>query len=509
MDLTPFLRFYSKQRVSKLSSYAYSTIQENQLRSLLLKAQDTRFSRQHEFKKISNVADYQKQVPLRKYEDFWKEYWQKDFPNIIDCTWPGKIPYFPVSSGTTSGRTKYIPYTKEMARSNSKAGLDLLIHHIENKPNSRLLSGKSFVLGGSTELVKEAPGVYSGDLSGISVITLPWWAKPLYFPSAKLALIKDWEEKIDILAKESLKQNITMLSGVPSWLLILLKKLFELKPHAEHKIKEIFPNLEMLVHGGVNFAPYYDQFNNLLKESKAELREVYPASEGFIGVADRSYGDGLRLILDHGIFYEFVPVEELDTSNPTRHWVANIEKDVTYAIVLTTCAGLWSYVLGDTVKFVDLSPPRLLVCGRTSYYLSAFGEHLTGEEVEKAISSSAHQIKRQVSDYSVGALYPEKAGDLGGHLFVVEFSEAAIDDNYKTNFEESLVKLLCELNEDYEAHLANGFGLMPPKVLVVKPGSFAAWMKKRGKLGGQHKVPRIITDRDLFNDLREFMLRRL
>ncbi len=294
-----------------------------------------------------------------------------------------------------------------------------------------------------------------------------------------------------------------MLSGVPSWMLIFFKKLWELRPDTQGTLGA-YRNFEMLVHGGVNFAPYLEQFKAILAGSKTELREVYPASEGFVAVADRGSGEGLRAILDHGIFFEFVPVEELSGTSPTRHWIGTVQPEVNYAIVLTTCAGLWSYVLGDTVRFVDVKTPRLLVTGRTSYFLSAFGEHLTGEEVDQAVSTAAAAIGKTISDYSFGALYPEKAGDLGGHLLVIEFDGELPGDSMVQELAAAIDKRLSELNEDFEAHRASGFGLNPPKVLAVKTGTFAAWMKSRGKLGGQHKVPRIITAADLFTNLRTF-----
>lgn len=504
LDTTPLLRIYARRRLEQLRTQSPSLAQERTLLTLVRKAAQTRFGRDHNFATVGSVPDFQRLVRPRRYEDFWEEYFKHNFPRLENCCWPGTIPYFPVSSGTTAGPTKYLPYTSEMRRSNTKAGLDLLCHHLNNRPNSRIFAGKSFVLGGSTDLVEQAPGIYSGDLSGIAVKTLPWWARPRYFPSQRLALLKDWEEKIDVLARESLRQDIRMLSGVPSWLLILFEKLKQLRPDSGGKIAALYPHLEMLVHGGVNFSPYYQQFQKLLEGSNAELREVYPASEGFIAVADRGYGEGLRMVLDSGIFYEFIPVDELSSSSPTRHWIKTIECGVNYAVVMSTCAGLWSYIIGDTVKFVGRDPARLLITGRISYYLSAFGEHLLGEEIEDAVSNAAQRIQIGVNDYSVGAIFPQNGADLGGHRYIVEFSAQCPDSHSLELFANSIDERLRKRNEDYDAHRANGFGLNPPKITVVKPGTFAAWMKARGKLGGQNKVPRIINDKELFSSLCEF-----
>jgi hypothetical protein len=502
-DATPLLRLYARWRNQQLLSLNPARTQEQQLLSLVRKAADTTFGKMHGFSSISSVAEYQKRVPLRKYEDFWRDFWKSPFPVLKDCTWPGQIPFFPVSSGTSSGTTKYIPCSADMIRSNTKAGTDLLIHHVTNRPHSRLMGGKSFMLGGSTELTPLAPGIFAGDLSGISVKTLPWWARMRYFPPAHLALLKNWEEKIDTLAELSLCEDIRMISGVPAWMLIFFDKVATLRPNAEGRLGGIYENLEMVVHGGVNFAPYIDRFRDLLADSSTELREVYPASEGFIAVADRSYGDGLRLSLDHGIFFEFVPLEELESPQPTRHWINEVQLDVNYAIVLTTCAGLWSYVIGDTVRFVDTSTPRVLVTGRTSYYLSAFGEHLIAEEIEDGVATAAQATSTTVSDFTVGPVFPTSPGELGGHVYVVEFAHGIPQPETVRKFEKILDEKLCKRNEDYEAHRSGGFGLKAPVVVAVAPGFFAEWMKRRGKLGGQNKVPRIISKPEMLREVTE------
>ena len=504
IDATPLLRLYARWRNEQLASQCPADTQRKQLLSLVKTAANTTFGKQHGFSSIGSVEEYQKRVPLRKYENFWEEFWKAPFPNLQDCTWPGTIKFFPVSSGTSSGTTKYIPCSDAMLRSNTKAGIDLLAHHVTNRPHSRLLGGKSFMLGGSTDLTSPAPDIFLGDLSGIAVKTLPWWLRSRYFPPAHLALLKNWEEKIDTLAQLSLAEDIRMISGIPAWLLIFFDKLSALKPETAGKLSDIYTNLEMIVHGGVNFSPYVGRFREALAGSSAELREVYPASEGFIAVADRGYGDGLRMNLDHGLFFEFVPLEELDSPTPTRHWIENVVRDTNYAVVLTTCAGLWSYVIGDTVRFVDTETPRILVTGRTSYYLSAFGEHLIGEEIEDGIVTAAQQIGVDIVDYTVGPIFPEQAGELGGHIFIIEFvGETPAPENLEI-FATTLDQRLSQRNEDYAAHRSGGFGLKPPTILVVNTGCFAAWMKGRGKLGGQNKVPRIITNLGMLSELVEF-----
>ncbi|MGZ9082472.1 MAG: GH3 family domain-containing protein [Rhodoplanes sp.] len=503
-DFTPFLRAYTRYRRRQLQGQDPVEAQRRELRTLVAKAKHTRFGREHGFAGIDDVAAYQAAIPLRRYEAIWEEYWKPTFPRLTDCSWPGTIPYFAQTSGTTTGITKYIPCSREMIASNSWAIFDLVTHHFANRPESRLFGGRNFMLGGSTELTELAPGIHGGDLSGIAAKTAPAWARLFYFPPRDLAAIADWEEKMAALAPASLKANIRAFGGTPSWVLLFLEKLAALRPDAGRRVAGFYPDLELFVHGGVNFASYRGIFAEWLKGSRAETRELYAASEGFIAAADRGDGEGLRMIVDNGLFYEFVPVEELDGANPTRHWLANAETGVNYALVLTTCAGLWSYVVGDTVRFVDRDPPRILVTGRTSYSLSAFGEHLIGEEIEKAVATAATAIGSGVADFSVGALFPQGEGELGGHLYIVEFSDGAPSPDRLAQFARVLDETLSMLNVDYREHRAGGFAMRAPTVRSVPPGTFAAWMKRRGKLGGQNKVPRIINDQALFDDLRAF-----
>lgn len=503
IDPTPLLRPYARWRRAALARRDVAAEQQRTLSRLLARAAGTRFGQDHGFARIRTLSEFQSAVPLRRYEGFWREYWQPDFPRLVDCTWPGGITYFAASSGTSTGATKFIPVSGEMLRSNRRAGLDVIVHHLASRPLSRVAAGPSLLLGGSTELVERAPGVYSGDLSGIAAATAPPWVRPFAFPPPDIARLSDWTDKMARLADAALRADLHSISGTPSWLLLLFDELARRQPRRAPRLAEFFPNLELLVHGGVNFAPYRRRFAEWLAGSHAELREVYPASEGFVAVADRGKGEGLRVIADHGILFEFVPVGEIDAAAPTRHWLGTIETGVEYAIILSTCAGLWAYVLGDTVRFVATDPPRLLVTGRLSYTLSAFGEHLTGEEIEAAVATAAEQIGAGVRDFAVGARYPERAGELGGHLFVVEF-ERPVSAAERERFAAALDADLGTRNLDYRDHRAGGFGLRPPEIVVLRAGGFAEWMRRRGRLGAQNKVPRVVADPDLFADLRGF-----
>lgn len=503
IDATPMLRGYARWRLARLARQDPAIEQQRQLMRLVRRGAATRFGRDHRFEQVRDVADFQAAVPLRRYEAMWAAYWQPSFPHLVDCSWPGTIPFFALTSGTTTGTTKYIPCTHEMNRANGWAAIDILVHHIAGRPTSGVLGGKSFMLGGSTDLTELAPGIRAGDLSGIAVSQVPRWARAYSFPPPELALIADWEDKVDRLARAAVGKDIRIISGTPSWLLVFFERLFSLQPAAQGRLQGMFPNLELLVHGGVNFGPYRRQFKELLAGTRAELREVYPASEGFFAVADRGPSDGMRMIVDNDLFYEFVPVNQVDTENPARHWLGNAEAGVDYALVVSSCAGLWGYLVGDTVRLVDLHPPRVLVTGRLSYFLSAFGEHLTGEEIESAIAEAARNMLAEISEFSVGAIFPNGSHARGRHLYVVEFPGLAPDATSLESFAAAIDADLFKRNDDYRAH--RSFGLDAPEVLAVRHGAFNAWMKHRGQLGGQHKVPRVIANQALFGGLRQFM----
>jgi hypothetical protein len=502
IDATPLLRLYARLRRAQLARENPAAVQERQLLMLIRRARHTKFGRDHGFARIRSVADFQSRVPLRRYEDFWADYWQEPFPSLRDVSWPGLIPYFALTSGTSTGRTKYIPVTSAMNRANRRAALDVLVHHLTARPRSRIFGGSNFILGGSTDLQELAPGVLAGDLSGIVARTMPFWARLRAFPPLALALEPDWEKKVRAMAPASLKEDIRSISGTPSWLLHFFNEVTALRPGEPRRLAHVYPNLELIVHGGVSFVPYRHRFDEILEGGHAEPREVYPASEGFIAAADLGPDDGLRMQLGNGLFYEFVPLGELGSETPARHWIANAEPGEDYALVLSTNAGLWAYVLGDTVRLVERHPPRLVVTGRTSYFLSTFGEHVTGEEIEAAVAGAAGAIAADVADFCVGALLAARGDGVDAHLYIVEFGVPPEEDRLN-RFAALVDAALIEANADYAAHRQGG-QLAPPRVAPLRPGAFARWMKGRGRLGGQNKVPRIVTQPELFDDLRRF-----
>ncbi|WP_217363002.1 GH3 auxin-responsive promoter family protein [Roseicella sp. DB1501] len=485
-DATPLLRGFAGLRWRRMARLDPAATQAALLRRLLRQAAGTRFGLWHDFDRIDSVAAYQARVPLRRYEQFWQDWWQPAFPVLADVTWPGRVPYLALSSGTSSGTTKYIPVTRPMLRANRGAALDVLAWHLRHHPDSHVFGGLSFLLGGSTALRCVAPGIREGDLSGIAAAEIPAWLARWSYPPRALALLEDWDAKLAALAERTPVAAVRMLSGTPSWLLLLLEALA-----ARHGSPPM-PGLELLVHGGVAWAPYRDRLAPYLPPGCA-TREVYPASEGFCAIADRGDGEGLRLILDRGVFWEFVPVGEIEAANPTRHWTATLEPGIDYAVVATTCAGLWSYVLGDTVRFLDRRPPRLLVTGRIAYDLSAFGEHLGGEEIERVLLATAGRLGLVVAEYMVGPVFGPVQG---GHHWLVE-AAAPVDPTLGPRLAAALDAALMTTNADYAAHRRGG-QMAPAEVRLLPGGAFAAWMRAEGKLGGQHKVPRVLADPERF-----------
>ncbi len=494
-DATPLLRALARRRQIALAVQDPLAAQRATLGRLLRRAAATRFGRAHDFNTIRTIRDYQSRVALRGYEAFWEEYWQAAFPALDNITWPGTIPAFALSSGTTGGDTKRIPVSREMMRSNIGASFDTLVFHLAARPHSRVFGGRNFLLGGSAALQRLAPGIVAGDLSGIAAARMPLWARGHAFPPRALSLIGDWDAKIAALAPASLDQHISSLSGTPSWMLLFFEQLASLHPERPRRLASFYPDLELLVHGGVSLTPYREALSSWLAGGHAETREVYPASEGFVAIADRGPGDGMRLITDRGLFFEFVRPEALDSSNPERRWLGNADLGVDYALILSTNAGLWSYILGDTVMLIERDPPILRITGRTAATLNAFGEHVIVHELDTAIAEAAEAIGATVADYTAGPVFPTEISPRGGHLFVVELT--APHPDREAAFAASLDAALIRLNADYAAHRSHDFGMLPPAVRLVPAGTFSAWMRRRGKLGGQNKVPRVVEHPDL------------
>jgi hypothetical protein len=479
------LQRYARRRLAHLDALPVAQVQVECLSHLVRQARQTKFGLDHDFARIRTVADYQRMVPLRDYEAFWREYWQGAFPALRDVTWPGAMPYSALSSGTTTGATKYIPVSREMLASNRRAALTTLAYYLAAHPRTPLFQGRIFFLGGSTDLTDLGGGVLGGDLSGIAARELSSFLRPYTFPPLELALLREWERKMQLLAEKSAAEPITAVSGVPSWMLVLFEHI--LRVTKRDRLSEVWPKLRLVVHGGTKFDPYRALFQRLIGTDEVCNLETYPASEGFIAVEDPRHGL-LRLIPDHGVFFEFVPVAEISKNSPARHTVADVVTGVQYAVVLTTCAGVWSYVLGDTICFEKRDPPLLRFTGRTKYFLSAFGEHLISEEVERAVAGAATATGAEVVEFHVGPVFPERAGARGRHRYLVEFARSPHD---LARFTAELDAALCRANEDYAAHRQGDLTMLAPEVCPVPRGGFVNWLRSKGQLGGQHKVPRM------------------
>lgn len=487
---------YAHYRTRTLDELNVGKVQHATLMRLVRKARNTRFGRDYDFSRIHSVADYQARIPVRDYEWFWNTYWKATYPLIDNVTWPGKIPYYALSSGTTSGATKYVPVSWEMVKSNKKAGFTTtaLFRHVN--PAAKQLTGKFFFLGGSTDLRKQSDGSLAGDLSGIASRESPGLLWPYLYPPFNLTQMSDWDAKVRRFAELSANEPITALSGIPAWMYVLFGKLKEVT--GKKTVAEVWPHLRLIVHGGTKFDPYRELFKNEIGSDLVKFCEVYPCSEGFIATEDPRY-KMLRIVPDHDIFFEFVPVDELGKKEfPTRHTLANVEVGQQYAVVLTTCAGLWSYVVGDTVAFERRDPPLIRFTGRTKYFLSAFGEHLISEEVEAAVTQAASACGSVAIDFHVGPMFPSKPGKPGHHLYLIEFAEGKPD---VIRFAKEIDSELSRINEDYAPHRVGDLAMLMPEVRVVKPGGFREWMKARGKEGGQNKVPRMDNSGAMTKDM--------
>lgn len=505
MDISPFLRLAAKRRFSTLQHLDVVKAQEKVLLDLTRRAQNTKFGRDHGFSKIKSVMDFQRQVPIRQYEDFWGEYWQKPWPILDNVSWPGRIPFFAKTSGTTTGKNKHIPITKDSIKANERAGFDLLTFHMHHCKSSRPFAGRSFIMAGSTTLEEVAPNIWSGTISGINTKLTPFWVRSNVFPPPNLALITNWDEKLDIISRTVFGQRISMLSGQCNWVLAMLDRIRTLRVEKGMGSGPTFPDLQLFIHGGVPIDLYRNRLEPHFANTSVDKRELYPTSEGFIAVADRGPGEGLRTMVDNKLFLEFIPLEDIGSENPRRHWMANIEKHVNYAIVLSNCAGLWAYLLGDIVRFVDTRPPRLEILGRISQKLNPFGEHLITAELEEAVQSAAHRFGIGVSEYTVGPILPENVSGTGFHLYILE-PNSSLGSQEKTlskQFSQHIDNVLLQNNYDYERQRTGNAGVAHPQVVWVKQGTFEAWMRAKGKLGGQHKVPRVTTKGDLFAELRQ------
>jgi hypothetical protein len=471
--------------------------QERALFGLLAAARDTEFGLAHGFGAIRSVADYQARVPVRDYPQL-RSWLERAAGGEESVLWPGRCHDWVTTSGTTAG-DKLIPVTSEAFVAHRRGGWDALLRAAELVGGPALMSGPMLFLGGSTKVRPLPGGGRVGDLSGLVVGRLPLGFRGRYSPGTARAAIPDWEERLDAVAALASTQDVRLLSGMPSWLVILFERIARQAEQGGRRLRgldRLWPNLKVLIHGGVAFPPYAGVFEEWLGPRLARV-EVYPASEGFVAVQTEATG-GLTLMLDYGILYEFVPVEDLGSAAPRRHTVGDVELGRPYAVVMSTPAGLWSYVLGDTVRFTARDPLRLVITGRTRHYVNAFGENVIVEEIERALVRACRRTEAEVVEFTVAPRFPSGNESRGGHEWLVEFR---IPPAEPEDFARILDETLAALNTDYRTKRSGSVGMVGPRVTALPPGTFHRWMRMNGRLGGQHKVPRVTNDRALAHAL--------
>ena len=469
-------------------------VQNELLMSLLSVSKDTEIGKTYDFRTIRTYREFAQRVPVSSYEDYQNliERSRKGEKNIF---WPKPIKWFAKSSGTTNAKSKFIPVsTDSLEDCHYAAGKDLLCMYLNNNENSALFNGKNLRLGGSKELYEEN-GTTFGDLSAILIDNMPFWAEFSSTPGNKVSLMSDWEYKMQAIVNETVNENVTSLAGVPSWMLVLLNNVLE--STGNKTILDVWPNLEVYFHGGVSFLPYVDQYKSIIPSKSFKYYEIYNASEGFFAIQDRNHSNELLLMLDYGIFYEFIPMQTHGTPTETLLPLLEVKKGVNYAIVITTNAGLWRYKIGDTVMFTSTTPYRIKVTGRTKHFINVFGEELIIENTDKALKIVAMKTNSEIVDYTVAPIFMEGKSK-GAHEWIIEFKTPPKDLNY---FGALLDNSLKSLNSDYEAKRYNNITLDKPKIHAAKEGLFYEWMKRNNKLGGQHKVPRLSNSRQFLEAL--------
>lgn len=475
-------------------------VQEELLHNLILEARYTQWGKTYDYRSIASTRGFKERVPVQNY-DTLKPYIERVMQGEQNLIWPSEIKWFAKSSGTTSDKSKFIPVSEEsLEECHFKVGKDMLSIYCNNRPDTKVFSGKSLVMGGSHQVNHLNNDSFYGDLSAVLIKNLPFWVEMQRTPDMSIALMEHWEEKIEKMAEATIKEDVTSISGVPTWTVVLAKRILEIT--GKQNLLEVWPNLELYIHGAVNFGPYREQFSKLIPSPNMYYLETYNASEGFFAIQDQPGSNDLLLMLDYGIYYEFMPLEELGKDFPHTLALSEVELDKNYALVISTNAGLWRYMIGDTVKFTSLYPFRIQITGRTKHFINAFGEEVIIDNAEKALEAACKASGAAIRDYTAGPIYFGTDGAKGGHEWLIEFEQAP---SSLPLFTEVLDKTLQSLNSDYEAKRKGNMALAAPTVHHLAEGTFYAWLKKQGKLGGQHKVPRLANDRKYLEDILQLV----
>lgn len=470
-------------------------VQTELLLKLLDEASETEYGKKYGFSNIRSYSDFKERVPITEYEDIREDVERVKYgeQNVF---WPSEIKWFAKSSGTTSSKSKFIPVSKEAIKDcHYKGGKDMLSIYFNHFPKSDIYSGKGLILGGSKQINQISNESYYGDLSAIIISNLPFWVALKRTPDMDVMLMEDWEEKLEKMSDQVISQNIAHVSGVPSWTLVLFKRILE-KTGANH-IHEVWPNLELYMHGGVSFAPYKNQFESMLPKRPMSYLETYNASEGFFGIQYDLSKPDLMLMLDYGIYYEFIPMDEIHKNDPKVISLGEVELGVNYAMVVTTNAGLWRFLIGDTIQFTARQPYRFIITGRTKHFINAFGEELIIQNADEAIKQASQATHSEVKDYTAAPLYISDKSQ-GSHQWLIEFER---EPENIDQFRDILDNSLKGLNSDYEAKRSHDLVLKLPMVQSVPKGTFHFWLKSKSKLGGQNKVPRLSNSREFIEEI--------
>jgi hypothetical protein len=498
--ISSVLNWLMKKRIHQIELFKKypNEVQEELLKKLVNSSRNTIWGKEYDYKSIKTLNEFKERIPISTYEDL-KPYIDRLRKGEENVLWEGELVGFAKSSGTTAGKSKFIPVSYDSLEDcHYKGGKDMLSIYFNLLPDSKLFEGKNLVMGGSGNIQEVSnSSYYEGDLSAILMNNLPYWAQFMRTPSLSIALMNEWENKLELMVESTYDHDVTGISGVPSWMLVLLRKVIE--KSGKNSIDEIWPNLEVFFHGGVNFDPYVQQFKSLIKSDKMHYFNTYNASEGFFGIQDQLESDDILLMLDYGVYYEFVPVSDNIYENSKALSLSEVELGVNYAIIITTNAGLWRYQIGDTVSFTCLSPYRIRITGRTKNFINVVGEELIIDNAEKAFSIACEKTSSVITEYTAS---PHFDGDSIAHQWLVEFDRQPENIEY---FIDAFDNALKSLNSDYEAKRYHNMVLKEPIVSVMPEKTFYNWMKKREKLGGQNKVPRLSNNRKYVDELLEMV----
>ena len=497
MSLTSIIRPIFTPRQHKLDLYATEaeTLQRNVLKRLLGKASDTEWGGAHAYDKNLSYEDFARQTPLNTYEEL-KRFIDRMRHGESDILWPGRVKWYAKSSGTTNDKSKFIPVSKDGLHDTHYAGgTDAVVWYLRNNPKSRIFDGKALILGGSHASNYNLPDSLVGDLSAILIENINPLVNLVRVPKKATALLSDFEIKRDRIAREAMKQNVTNLSGVPSWMLSVLNRVMELS--GKEHLEEVWHNLEVFFHGGVAFTPYRGQYERLITSQKMHYMETYNASEGFFGLQDDPSDSAMSLMIDYGVFYEFIPMDEFDKEEPTVVPLWGVETGCNYAMVISTSSGLWRYIIGDMIRFTERNPYKFVITGRTKSFINAFGEELIVDNAEKGLAEACKQTGAEVLEYTAAPVFMDADGKCR-HQWIVEFS---CEPNDVEEFARILDETLQQINSDYEAKRYKDITLQSLELVKARPGVFNDWLKQKGKLGGQHKVPRLCNNRDIIEQV--------